>query len=96
MNPTTMKVTQLISARNSGIAIREVAGNWTNGIDLPDVDEEDPEEEGRQERRPFLAVLRAHHLDRDLLLDQLVARSRRRSASPSVPAPGAATRAGRT
>ena len=29
--PVTMKVSQLTMARNSGIASRDVAGNWTNG-----------------------------------------------------------------
>src|SRR4051794_25059311 len=29
--PVTMNVNQLTTARNSGIARRDVAGNWTNG-----------------------------------------------------------------
>ena len=32
MKPTVMNVAQLTSARNNGIAIREVAGNWIPGM----------------------------------------------------------------
>ena len=43
-----------------------------------------------EERRPLLAVLRADDLDGDVVLDDLVARSRRRSAGPWGPVPSLA------